>query len=139
MTDRLDTYITYLESLTPETLPSLDQYVTNDVRFCDPFNDVRGVALMTRVFEEMFENVGPVAFTVTKRAELGDQAFIAWRFDGRLFDKPWTFEGVSELTFAADGRVVEHIDRWDSAGDFWQRVPLIGWLLRRMKRRLQVH
>ena len=43
MTPPHDRYRRYLETLTPETLKAISDYVTEDVRFKDPFNDVRGV------------------------------------------------------------------------------------------------
>lgn len=138
MTEKLDRYVAYLEALDPKTLADIGDYVTDDVRFADPFNDVRGCEKMVRIFEEMFENVGPVTFVVSRRMIEGDHAFISWQFSGTLLRKPWSFEGMSELTFAADGRVSSHIDRWDSGSSFWERMPVIGWLLRRMKRRLQI-
>jgi hypothetical protein len=44
VTEGQDHYRQYLETLTPATLDFLGDYVTDDVRFRDPFNDVRGAA-----------------------------------------------------------------------------------------------
>ena len=38
----LDKYVLYLETLNSSTINSLDDYVAENVRFKDPFNDVIG-------------------------------------------------------------------------------------------------
>ena len=129
-------YVRYLEGLNPATLDELSSYVTEDVRFKDPFNDVRGVKAMETVFRHMFEALGDVHFQVHQAIAEGDRCLLEWRFDSRLRGRPWRFEGTSALRFAPDGRVAEHIDYWDAAQDFYERLPLIGGLLRWLRGRL---
>lgn len=131
-------YRAYLESLTPETLANLSDHVTEDVRFKDPFNDVRGVDAMARVFRHMFENVRDIRFEVHQAMMEDEVCLMQWRFQGRLGGRPWAFDGASAIRFAPDGRVAEHIDYWDAAGNFHERLPIIGWLLSWVRRRLSV-
>lgn len=44
--------------------------------------------------------------------------------------------GMSHVRFDGDGRVVLHQDFWDSAGGLFEHVPVLGWMIRRAKRRL---
>lgn len=138
MTAPHERYRDFLETLSLETLDRLADHVTPDVRFKDPFNDVEGVDAMTRVFRHMFANVDDIRFTVHHSMASGDTGFMSWRFQGMLSGKLWTFEGTSVLRFAPDGRVAEHIDYWDAAGEFYERFPVIGWLLAALRRRLAV-
>ena len=105
MTQAHDRYRQFLESLTPEALGRLGDYVSSDVRFKDPFNDVRGADAMVRVFRHMFETVKDIRFHVTHATSAGNVCLMAWRFEGRIGGKPWAFDGTSVVTFAADGRV----------------------------------
>jgi len=139
MTAPSDRYRQYLESLSPASLAEIGDFVTPDVHFKDPFNDVRGAEAMRRVFEHMFEDVSDIRFTVRRTAVDGDVCLMHWRFEGRLRGTPWVFDGTSVVKFAADGRVSEHIDHWDAAADFYERLPVIGWLLAWIRRRLSVH
>ena len=133
-----DRYRKYLETLTPKTLRELPEYVLSDVRFKDPLNDVRGVDSMARVFQHMFENVRGIQFEVRHSASDGTICLMSWRFEGYLSGKPWGFDGTSVIRFAEDGRVFEHIDHWDAARDFYERLPFIGRLLAFLRRRLRV-
>jgi len=131
-------YREFLETLGPETLARLPDYVSADVRFTDPFNDVRGVDAMTAVFRHMFENLGAVTFAVERMSFDGEVCLMSWRFSSTLRGKPWTFEGTSVIRFDEAGRVVEHVDHWDAAGSFYERLPVIGWLLARIRTRLAI-
>jgi SnoaL-like domain len=44
--------------------------------------------------------------------------------------------GISQIRFDADGRVVFHQDFWNAADGLFQYVPLLGGLIRWIKRRL---
>jgi steroid delta-isomerase len=46
--------------------------------------------------------------------------------------------GMSEIHFAPDGRISEHIDHWDSGGQFYERIPVLGWLIRLVRKRLEL-
>lgn len=138
MTEAHERYRRYLETLTPETLERLGDHVAEDIRFADPFNDVTGVDAMRRVFQHMFETVGPVGFSVRHIAGDGAVALMAWRFSAALRGRPWAFDGTSVVRFNQDGRVVEHIDHWDAAGALYERLPLIGSLMKWLRGRLSI-
>lgn len=138
MTAPHERYRRFLETLTLATLDGLRDQVTADVRFKDPFNDVRGADAMKRVFRHMFEAVDDIRFLVRHVMAEDDLCLMEWRFEGTLDGKPWGFDGMSKIRFAANGRVAEHIDHWDAAGSFYERLPVIGWLLAWLRRRLAV-
>jgi ketosteroid isomerase-like protein len=134
-------YVRFFETLRPETLAGLDQLVAHDIRFQDPFNAVQGPAAVRRVFEKMFEDVGDPRFQVIRHVEADGVCFLQWQFSGRLQSlggKPFSFVGISVVRFDATGRVVEHTDFWDAAEHFYEKVPLLGWVLRKIKKRCRV-
>lgn len=136
MNDDHRRYIDFLENLTPESLEQLGDFVTGDIRFRDPFNDVRGADRMHAVFRHMFAAVGPVTLKVCQGASDGNVLYLQWVFSAQLRGHPWSFDGTSVVTFASSGLVEEHIDYWDAATAFYERLPVIGWLLRRVRRRV---
>ncbi|MEO8672853.1 MAG: nuclear transport factor 2 family protein [Tahibacter sp.] len=44
--------------------------------------------------------------------------------------------GVSHIRFDAQGRVVFHQDYWNAAVGLFQHVPVLGWMIRAIQRRL---
>lgn len=139
MNAHVERYKRYLEALTPSSLEQLSDYVTSDVRFRDPFNDVRGVDAMSRVFTHMFQNVGDVHFVVETYAVNHQTCLMEWRYDGILQGQPWSFMGTSSVQFTNNGMVHSHIDYWDAAGNFYERLAVIGFIIRWIRKRLAVH
>ena len=45
-----------------------------------------------------------------------------------------SIHGATHLCFAADGRVNSHRDYWDAAGELYEKLPLIGVLMRFLRR-----
>lgn len=129
-------YRAYLEGLTPDRLLELPEYVTPDVHFKDPFNEVHGVEPMIGVFRHMFENVEDIRFTIHNAASDGeDVCLLSWTFSGRLRGGPWEFPGTSVLRIAPNGKISEHIDHWDPGAALYERVPVLSWMIRQVKKR----
>lgn len=136
-------YIAALERLTPETLPELRLVTAPHVRFKDPFHDVSGRGAMLAVFERMFHDVQDLSFSVHHSclAADGETALLRWTLSGRvraLSGRPWTVEGMSEVRLDAGGLVTAHIDYWDAASSLYEHLPVIGWVLRLIRRRIAV-
>lgn len=136
----VEAYCAFFQSLTPESLARLEEVFAPEARFCDPFNDVRGIAGIRRVFLHMFATtVGP-RFEVVEAIEQDAVAYLRWRFifrPQRYRGEPWTIEGVSRVQFNEAGKAVEHLDFWDPASQLYARLPLIGRLMAWLKVRLR--
>jgi len=141
MTDKnLRRYADFFENLSSDNLSELGQVMTNDIHFVDPFNDVSGLATVEKIFRHMFASLQNPRFTVTHTAMAdGDEAvgFLRWELSCALRGNPYHIVGMSEVGFASDGRVNLHIDHWDAAQQFYERLPLIGALLRIIRSRLK--
>lgn len=134
-------YAAWFEGLERDALDGLAGVVTDDVRFRDPFNDVRGVEAMRRVLDHMFATCDEARFTVDEVVAEGDVAYLRWTFHCRPKGRRTPLQpitGVSRVVFAADGRASEHVDYWDAAGELYEQVPLLGALMRALRRRLAV-
>ncbi|MCW5753049.1 MAG: nuclear transport factor 2 family protein [Alphaproteobacteria bacterium] len=138
----LGKYAAFYAALDPGKLAELRRLCTPDVHFRDPFNEVRGVEAMIRIFEKMYQDADQIAFEVVDAMRNGDRAMLLWVFycrpkSLRLKDA-WRIEGASEIHLTADGRIKAHLDHWDSGAQFYARLPLIGPVIRYLRRRLHV-
>jgi steroid delta-isomerase len=134
----LGEYARLFERLEPADLERFGSVYSETVRFKDPFQDVQGVAAVRDVFEHMFRTTREPRFRVHHRAVNGPCGFLLWTFHFRLPDEVENrcVEGVSLVCFDAEGRVAEHLDYWDPAEQLYRRVPILGWLLGRIRARL---
>lgn len=128
------------EQLSPEMLPQLVQCYASAARFKDPFNDLQGTAAILRVFEHMFATLEQPRFIVTQRIVQGDQAFLVWEFYFRLRHKRVRDEqfirGTTHLQFDPQGLVALHRDYWDTAEELYEKLPLLGTLMRWLRRQM---
>ena len=135
----LKRYAEFFESLTADRVALLDQVMTEDVSFTDPFNSVRGIEQVRQVFVEMHAQFSDARFVVTHAALADDgSGLLRWELNGKLrrTGDPWHVEGMSQVRFGPDGRVSEHVDYWDAARQFYERLPVVGWILRRIRARM---
>ncbi len=142
MTDPLARYIDALETLDTGSMSALCELIDESVHFVDPFNDSHGRDAYRRVLEDMFDKLGDVDFVVQHAAWSGHSpsrtALLKWTLRARLWGRPWAVEGCSEVTFNDAGLVVAHRDVWDPTSAVYARIPVLGWLLAAIRRRIGV-
>lgn len=129
--------VAFFETIAPDTVNQLASVYTDDVYFKDPFNEVRGLPAVSRIFAHMFTQVDAPRFVVTGRVLQGDQAFLTWDFLFRMkrfSDEVQCIRGATHLKFAADGRANFHRDYWDAAEELYEKLPLLGSMMRGLKR-----
>jgi ketosteroid isomerase-like protein len=130
--------VQFFEHLAPKDLARLDAIYTDDARFKDPFNEVTGVPAIRTVFEHMFNSLDTPRFVVREVIVQGPQCFLVWDFVFRMrrFNKgDQVIRGGSHLQLAPDGRIAMHRDYWDAAEELYEKLPVLGGLMRWLKRR----
>lgn len=130
---RVATLIGLYESLQPANLDDLAGRYARTCRFKDPFNEVQGRAAVRRIFEHMFQTVKAPRFVVRDAFAEGDQCFLGWDFHAGDI----VIRGASHLRFDAAGLVAEHRDYWDAAEELYEKLPVLGALMRLLRRRLK--
>lgn len=136
----LQEYIHYYESLSPRTLPLLDGLAEPGMTFQDPFNTVRGVDAVMRIFEHMFQSVETPKFRVLDYgwSETGQGAYIKWVFRYGIKGLFREIQGMSEVTFSPSGKIASHTDYWDAATYFYEHIPILGSAIRWVKSKMRV-
>ena len=131
--------VDFFESLTPDTVGRLAQLYDGNARFVDPFNDVYGLPAIEAIFNHMFVALDNLRFVVTGQVVQGSQCFLLWDFHFRFkrFDTQTvqTIRGTSHLVFSEEGLVTLHRDYWDAAQELYEKLPLVGGLMRWLKKR----
>lgn len=130
--------ITLFEGLTAADLPGLAGVYSPQARFKDPFNTVQGVPAIQHIFAHMFKTLDGPRFTVLSAVAQGNDVFLTWDFKLRtrgLGARDMLIHGASHLQFDADGLVVQHRDYWDAAEELYEKLPVVGALMRWLKRR----
>jgi steroid Delta-isomerase len=130
--------IDFFENIAPDAVTRIGTLYSADCFFKDPFNEVRGIAELERIFGHMFVQLNQPRFTVTMAMQQDSEAFLLWDFHFRMkqFDRATThvIRGSTHLRFDAHGMVHWHRDYWDAAEELYEKLPLVGTLMRWLKR-----
>ena len=132
----------FFSEMTPGHLARLGEVYSADAWFKDPFNEVQGLDAVRGIFQHMYDSLNQPRFIVTTRVVQGRQCFLTWDFVFGLRGQSTeiTVRGASHLWLApgTDGRwrITRHRDYWDVAEELYEKLPLLGALMRWLKRRV---
>ena len=134
----LEPLIRFYHELTPESVARFPEFYSADAWFKDPFNEVRGLPAIQRIFSHMFTQVDEPRFVITEKVVDAGGAMLVWEFCFRV--RLWggggaqVMRGVSHLKFDASGKVIYHRDYWDTAEELYMKLPAIGSVMRGLRR-----
>lgn len=130
---------TFFETLSPQSIAQLHTLYAAQARFKDPFNEVQGLPEIERIFRHMYVALEQPHFVITGQLVDGQQAFLTWEFRFRFkrFDTTTlqAVRGGSHVVFNEQGLVTLHRDYWDVAEELYEKLPVLGGLMRWLKKR----
>jgi hypothetical protein len=130
---------TFFETLSPDRVAHLHTFYDAQVRFKDPFNEVQGLPEIERIFRHMYVALDQPHFVITAQLVDGPQAFLTWEFRFRFkrFDTTTlqAVRGGSHVLFNEQGLVTLHRDYWDAAEELYEKLPVLGGMMRWLKKR----
>jgi len=135
---RTQKLINQFESLNAESVDQLINLYADDAFFKDPFNEVYGHASIKHIFTHMFTQVNNPRFVISSVLENGNQACLSWEFLFEFKSSPHQGElikGCTWFKFNEQDLIIEHRDYWDAAEELYEKLPLIGSLMRWLKKR----
>ena len=131
--------VSYFQTISPQSVADLGQYYAASAYFKDPFNEVKDCQAIMVIFDHMFQALHDPRFVVTNRVVQGDQCFLTWEFHFRFKtfrpDQAQVILGASHLVFSDQGLVTFHRDYWDAAEELYEKIPVLGSLIRWIKKR----
>ncbi len=139
MQDTVQRFMDAFNRLNAHNLELLETLYTPDVEFRDPVHELQGREALRDYYGRLYEGVESCHFEFSEWVIDGDRVALVWtmhvrhaRFQkGRVI----TLKGVSQLLFAGD-KVRRHHDYFDMGEFIYERVPLLGGLIRLIKSRL---
>ncbi len=131
--------VDFFEALQPADVARMGAFYSDQAFFKDPFNEARGLADVQRVFSHMYVALDQPHFVVTGQLVDGAQCFLTWDFVfrfKRFSPMVWqTVRGGSHLRLNSAGLIESHRDYWDAAEELYEKLPIVGSLMRWLKQR----
>lgn len=124
----INNYLNLFSNLNKENIKKFDDLVVKDIIFIDPFNNIKGLDNFKNIFYHMFDTVEEPKFDIVDYAQNKDHIFLKWKMTFYAFKASQTIEGMSDITLNKEGKVISHLDYWDSLNGIFIKLPFIGLL-----------
>tara|TARA_E500000331_G_C17111870_1_gene650012 strand:+ start:352 stop:795 length:444 start_codon:yes stop_codon:yes gene_type:complete len=124
----INNYLNLFSNLNKENIKKFDDLVVKDIIFIDPFNNTKGLDNFKNIFYHMFDTVEEPKFDIVDYAQNEDHIFLKWKMTFYAFKASQTIEGMSDITLNKEGKVISHLDYWDSLNGIFIKLPFLGFL-----------
>ena len=141
--DSLKKYLNKLEEITEKNIPQILDLLDNEFVFSDPFNNIKGKSEYNKVLMAALKDSLNIEFKIIKIIREGSTAFISWNYSftaaNKLLGSKRIFvQGMSEIRISESGLISYHKDYWDVASTIYERIPILGGILSRLRKRISV-
>ncbi|MDX1736924.1 MAG: nuclear transport factor 2 family protein [Alphaproteobacteria bacterium] len=145
MKQAIKAYIDLFENLDIDRINKMENFVEPNVTFIDPFNHLTDLNALKRLLSKTLSDVQNPKFKVLAAVQLTEfesqntaTYCLKWHFSGHINKVGlWEVEGISEIKLSQSEKICWHKDYWDASEHFYMKIPLLGTLIRFIRRRLQ--
>jgi limonene-1,2-epoxide hydrolase len=115
----------------------LRQTYADDAYFNDTLKEISDVATLEKYLLKTAENVDSCTVEFLDTASAGGEYYFRWLMTVRFKkfkkgeDQPSI--GITHIRFNKEGKVVFHQDYWDASENFFEKIPVLGWMIRKVK------
>ncbi|MGM0481665.1 MAG: nuclear transport factor 2 family protein [Pseudomonadota bacterium] len=135
----VDSLKSFYDEFKSENLEQLSELYHDDINFTDPIHQIVGLDDLKAYFEHTMENVKYCHFAFDDELVGDEKAYLTWQM---RFSHPKLADGieivlpgVSHLQFE-DGKIREQQDYYDLGAMLYEHVPLVGYVIDKIKQRL---
>lgn len=133
-------FINMYQTLNSQNLHLLADAYASDVVFVDPMHQINGLAALTEYFANLYSNITEIHFDIhdVQVSANGQDASLFWtmRYAHPKLNQGRSIcvEGMSRLSH--NEKIVSHRDYFDAGQMLYEHVPLLGWAISQLKRRV---
>lgn len=136
--------VDFFKQLNKDTMHLVDEFYDRRVLFRDPLVEIHGREQLKAYYARLYHNVREIDFDISYVIQEQHNTALAWkmmlRADNFNGNKPVTVDGSSVIKFGgAEGKAVYHRDYFDLGEFVYEGVPLVGSLVRLVKRKMAQH
>lgn len=133
----------FFNDLNKDTMHLVDDFYDKNIEFTDPLVKVKGRAQMRSYYKELYDNVTSIEFKFSDEIVDGDTHVVAWKMilTSKLNKgKPTELDALSHIKFGGpENKAIYHRDYYDMGQFVYEDLPILGSVIRYVKRRLTRH
>ena len=132
----------FFEKLTKDNMTLVDEFYHPQVDFIDPVGSIKGSEKIKQYYGHMYQNVKSIKFDFTEFHEAGNHVTAIWKMtletEKLNGGEPFSVDGNSVIKFDENGKAVYHRDYFDMGSFIYERIPVVGFVIKKIKARLKV-
>lgn len=132
----------FFDKLSKDNMTLVDEFYHPQVEFMDPVETIKGSEKIKTYYGNMYQNVKSIKFDFVEFHEAGNHVIAIWKMtletDKLNGGEPFSVDGNSVIKFDELGKAVYHRDYFDMGAFVYERVPVVGYVIRKIKERLKV-
>ncbi len=114
------------------------EFYDDKVRFVDPLGEINGIEDLVKYYKNLYQNVISIRFDTKNNFEKSNEKVFVWQMHlkhKKVGDGvPIVLDGVSVFRYDGD-KVIYHRDYFDLGAMIYEKVPVLGALVRWIKNR----
>ncbi|MCF0065846.1 nuclear transport factor 2 family protein [Dyadobacter chenwenxiniae] len=132
----IDNFKKYFESLPHLEGIQTEAFYAEDVQFQDPIRKIKGVDNVRLYHNRFCGNLVRGGFRYTQQTLLHDKAYLSWRLEleYKVSKRRVHVSGITVLLLS--DKIISHCDYYDAGALFYENLPVIGFVIRILKRQL---
>ena len=112
------------------------EFYSNEIKFIDPLGEINGIEDMVKYYKNLYKNVDSIRFDAINDFEQNDERVFVWQMHLKHqkvgAGEPIVLDGVSVFKYE-DGKVIYHRDYFDLGAMIYEKVPVLGSLIKWIK------
>ena len=130
MTLNLNKYLKLYKNLDLDDLNTIDELLDRNFEFIDPFNYINSISEFKKMFQKTIKSSNKIKFHILKKTSVDNLYFIKWKMNYEAFGNKQKIEGISEIYLSSAGKILKHVDHWDSYTQFYLKIPIVNLFLK---------
>lgn len=131
----------FFNQLSATNLSVADGFYHQNINFIDPLVNLRGLDAVKGYYQHVYQPVQMIHFDFADFINEDEKVSFSWTMQLQVpklnGGKPFKVEGMSQLVFDRESAlVVYHRDYYDLGEFIYERLSVLSWIIRQIKKRL---
>lgn len=134
--EAVEKFKSYFSELKINRNADLNEIYHDDVIFIDPIHKITGLENLKSYFKNLNDNLIEGSFLFVNESEIGDTVYLEWEMNIKLKrpKKAIKASGISVLTI--DKKIIKQRDFFDAGELFYENIPVLGGIIRLIKKKI---
>lgn len=132
----------FFDKLSKDNMSLVEEFYHPQVDFTDPVGHIKGSEKIKAYYGNMYQNVKSINFKFNNFYEAGDTVVAIWTMTLETEQlnggSPFSVDGNSVIKFDDSGKAIYHRDYFDMGAFIYERLPVVGFVIKKIKKRLEV-